>query len=662
MNGLMSIRTLILSLLFSLSLWLVPAGFVGAASLNTVQLSATRTALLANGKQTSILRAYVRDSSGRLVGDNVMVQFQTTLGTLSAPQAPTHGGVASVTLTSAPSVGVAHIIAIVSGGSSPPLEILFTDDPEATFEGNNYMLFSSNYYLAYSATDKAIEAIGKSGGAKLNYRNIEINADRMQLNCESSILRARDNVTLKRGTHMITASRLYYSLQSGQGWALVEKDGRLVTVTIFGDSLSTEISPAPMPSSFSTLPELQVKLIISANSITYFPGDRLQFRHPKFYQDLLKILELPYYQVGLYSTELFSDQFFSLGTNGFGLELPFYYNLSPRSSGIAYLRHQPQVGRSSFAYQPGWAVDLVQSYSSQGTRRYEGAFAFTGLTRSDWGFRFTHNQEFNSASQGSFYLEFPQHDSVFTSANFTQQFKALRAGANFSAGQTFTTSSITSSRSDFYVETQPHRLVGSKDFQYTIGTTYATGSTISKEKAIPSFSETTEQVNLRAFTRPIKLDSRTTFTNSYTVGHIWSNRGATGLTALATLGLDHTLPGGGVLNLTYDYVTQPGSILTSSGKHRVSATYNFASRKRFQAAIFGSAYLDAPDASILADFSYRLDSHWRFLASATLQKFNNQSFNDLEFTIGRRIGAREFQLTYSTFNKRISFDLTATRF
>src|SRR5262249_43017507 len=160
------------------------------------------------------------------------------------------------------------------------------------------------------------------------------------------------------------------------------------------------------------------------------------------------------------------------------------------------------------------------------------------------------------------------------------------------------------------VETQPHRLIGSKDFQYTIGTTYASGSTVSRDTAIPSFAETTEGVNLRAFTRPIRVDSRTTFTNSYTVGHVWSNRGATGLTGLATLSLDRTLPGGGSVNLTYDFVTQPGSILTSSGKHRLSASYLFSGRKRFQATIFGSAYLDAPDASILADLSYRLDSHW----------------------------------------------------
>src|SRR5262249_2398029 len=122
------------------------------------------------------------------------------------------------------------------------------------------------------------------------------------------------------------------------------------------------------------------------------------------------------------------------------------------------------------------------------------------------------------------------------------------------------------------------------------------------------------------------------------------------------------IPHGGTLNLTYDYVTQPGDLLVSSGKHRLSLTYNFAANKRFQAAIFGSAFLDARDSNLLADMAYRLNSHLRLLLSATLQRFEGLGYDDIEFTLGRRIGARELQLTSSTFRKRLSLDFPATRF
>lgn len=632
------------------------------AALTTLSLRATRSALLADGKQSTDLIADVRDSSGRAVSNGVMVQFQTTAGTLTEPSAQTFGGVARVRLTSAPIAGVAHVTAFAAGASDT-LEIVFTDDPAATFEGNNYMLATATGYLAYSATDRVIEAQGKNGGARVTFRNMDLTADSMQIRCDDSIVRAHDNITLKRGGHTIHANRLYYSLQSGQGYALADLNGKLQTVTINGEALHLAPSPTPIPSSYIIFPELQVKLVIVARSITYFPNDRLQFRRPRFFQDQVQIMSLPYYELPLNTDELFSDQFLSVGTNGFGLELPFYYNLTPRSTGILYLRHQQQLGRGYYATEPGWALDLIQAYSNNGSdRRFEGAFGLTGLTRSDWGFRWQHNQEFNASTQGSFYLDFPHHDSLISSGTFSQQFHTFRWGANVAAGQTFTGISDTNYRGDLYAETQPHRLGSLKSLMYTIGTTLSSGSAISGDPKIGSVHETTEGVTMRAFTRPLNLDARTTLTNSFSVGHLWSSSGSSGMTALATLALDRTIPHGGALNLTYDYVTQPGDLLVSSGKHRLSLTYNFAANKRFQAAIFGSAFLDARDSNLLADMAYRLNSHWRLLLSATLQQFEGLSYNDIEFTLGRRIGARELQLTYSTFRKRLSLDFTATRF
>ena len=134
------------------------------------------------------------------------------------------------------------------------------------------------------------------------------------------------------------------------------------------------------------------------------------------------------------------------------------------------------------------------------------------------------------------------------------------------------------------------------------------------------------------------------------------------MSTLASLALDHTIPGGGNINLSYDFVTRPASQLVSNGKHRISLTYGLSAGKRFEATFFGSAFLDQSDASFLADVSYKLDRNWRLIAGATLQQFAGESYRDLEFTVGHRIGARELQLTYSTLLKRISLDFTATRF
>ena len=635
---------------------------VRAAAVGTISLTATRTTLLAGGKQTTVLRAEVRDGSGRPVGTNVVVQFQTTGGTLSQTQAQAIGGIAQVNLTSAANAGVATVTATVAGRSIATIDVLFTDDPEATFNGNNYMLFAATGYMAYSATDRAIEANGHNGGARMTFRNFELNADRIQLRCEDQTLRAHGNIVLKRGKDILRATVLYYNIPTSQGFAIAQdENGNLKTVSVNGEHLRLEPTKSQIPYSYVNMPDFQIKLIVVAKGITYFPGDRLQFRSPKFYQDQVKIMALPYYELPVGAEELFSDQFISVGTSGFGLDLPFYFELSPRSSGIVYLKHQQPLGRGYYSTQPGWAIDVLKGYNGQGAQRFDGAYGFTGLTRGDWGFRWTHSQEFNTATQGSFYLEFPHHNSLFSTANVTQQFRAFHWGANLSGGQTFV-NGATNTQSNVYIETQAHRLAGAKAIQFTMGSTLVTTNTMSHDSNIDSYRETTEGINLRAFTRPLALDKRTTLVNSLTLGRQWSDRGHTGATTQATIAMDHTLPGGGSVNLTYDYLTQPTGALVSDGKHRLTGTYSMLVQKRLQVHVSGSTYLDVADAGVLADLSYRIDNHWRFLGAATLQRFGDTSYQDLEFTVGNRIGARELQLTYSTFSRRISFDLTATRF
>ncbi len=652
-----------LGLLVLLFLCTHPAQSMAGRAFNTLTLRSSRSTLLADGKQSADVIAEVRDSSGRIAGNGVNVQFQTTLGTLSQQQSQTFSGIARVRLTSSQLSGLAHVTAFSTGGGNAVLDLLFTSDPQDLFQGNTFMQIGGSSYLAYSATDRVVEAQGKNGGSHITYRNIELTADRLQLNCDDNIVRAHDNIVLKRGNHTLHATRLFYSLQTGQGYAIADLNSRLQTVIISGENLIVQPSPTPIPSSYIMFPTLQVKLVVVANSITYFPGDKLQFRRPKFYQDQTQIMSLPYYELPLNSEELFSDQFVSVGTHGLGLELPFYYNLTPKSTGILYLRHQQQLGRSYYSTNPGWGLDMIQGYNSLGEKRYDGSFGFTGITRGDWGFRWNHNQEFNSTSQGSFYFELPQHQSLISSANFNQQLRYYRWGANFSGGQTLTSLRATSLRSEVYAETQPHKLSNSRSFLYTLGTNISTGSSTSKDALVGNTSETTEDVIFRAFTRPIPIDKRTTLTNSFSLGNVWSSGTAlSGASSLATLALDHTFAHGGAVNLTYDYVAQPGGLYISSGKHRLSVNYNVATNRKIEVVLFGSTFLDSSDSSVLADLSYRLDKQWRLLTGVTLQKYGGESYRDVQFTLGRRIGTRELQFTYSTLNRRLSLDLTATRF
>jgi hypothetical protein len=232
-------------------------------------------------------------------------------------------------------------------------------------------------------------------------------------------------------------------------------------------------------------------------------------------------------------------------------------------------------------------------------------------------------------------------------------------------------------RASLYAETQPHRLLGAQGLLFTFGTRFTsehddnattTALTTAQQQLqnglplplTPAISETSQEVTMRAFTRPVALDKRTNMTASFTYGHVFSSPIDSGQEGIGELALLRAVPGG-TMSLNYSYRSLPTGLTGANGKHLVSAGYNVAVSKRFEFSLNGSDYLDADSQSLLGDLIYRINSNWRILGLATLQRYASQTYNDLEFTLGRRIGARELQLTYSTYNKRISFDFTATR-
>lgn len=641
-----------------------------AQGLYYLNLRATRPVVLANGSDKTLVFAEVRDPSGRQAPNGLEVLFQTTLGTLSTSRAQTFGGVAQVELSSN-LIGVAKVTAIIKG-SSNVTDVAFTDNPEEIRQGTHFAQISGSKdaYISYSVADKVIQASGSESGIKVAFRNITITADQIQLRCDDLVIRAVNNVVIKRGRQTLKVSRLYYSLQLAQGFAIAEYKGpkdvraRLQAVAVSGMDLALEPLKTPIPNTYLAMPNVENRLLVVAKGITYFPGDRLQFRQPKFYQDQVPILSFPYYEMSLNSQELFSDQFISLGTSGFGLELPLYLSMSPTDKTVLYLRHQQQIGRSYFAQEAGWGVDLLKSYSTLGDRRAEGVYGFTSLMRGDWGFRWMHSQEVNPKTQSTFYVDLPQHQGILTNINLNQQGKALRWGGTLSAGTAFVSTKDRSYRGDVYVETQPHKLLGMKDYLYTFQTEFlkaGAGSNVATE-SVALGNESTQTLRFRTFTHPIPLSKSVNLSQAFSVGHVFTNQGNSGTSQTATFSLDYLIPKAGSLSLVYDYIKQPAGPFTANGNNRLGVNYNLAASKRTQVTVFGSTYLDSAESTAWVDFIYRISPEWRVFLGGTFQTFDGQNFNDLQFTIGRRLGARELQLTYSTYLKRISFDLTATRF
>ena len=636
--------------------------------LPTVKLTASRTAVLNDGRDATELIAEIRDSNGRLVPDGTQITFHTNLGTFAEnPTVQTRAGSARIRLTS-PQKGTALITAQTSGayaGGVQKIEIVFTDDPSQTFQGNNYIVIDSNDSLLYAAVERVIEATGKKSqdtehgmpGARVAFRNIEIFADRLQLDCSSNTVKAVGNIIVRRAGKRLTCARLNYNLISGEGFAVAELENRIRPVKVSGADLKMEPLEMPVAPKFFELVDVTASgLLITARHIVLFPNEKLQFKRPTIYQDGQKLVSMPFYSVGLYSSQLFSDQILKVGSQGLGVDLPVYYDLSPVSTGIMSIRHGERYGRSVFSNRPGWSMDLTQSYNSLGSgSRYTGELGLTGFNRSDWGLRWMHSHELSSGTRGNFFIDFPEHRSVFGSTNLNKQMGSFYVGMNLSGNRSLRGFSSSGSSADLYVETVPKKL-GKSGYMMAVG-----GNTGAMRFQSGDFKTSTfhRGVQTRLFSKPFNLDGKTTLTHNVSVGQIWANQGMSGESVMTSLSATRQI-GGANLQLGYDYTKQPTFV--TEGRHRVSGNLLASGGSKWNFFFYGSTMLDAPSSSLIGDFSYAFLPRYRLTLSTTVQRFAVGTFTDHEIGIGRVIGGREFILSYSTYNHRFYFNLEAGRF
>ena len=88
---------------------------VTAVPVGSVTVTAGSSTIVADGADSTVIRATVTNTAGGNVEDGTTVSFTTTAGTLSAATSTTVNGVATVTLTSATDLGTATIKATCSG-------------------------------------------------------------------------------------------------------------------------------------------------------------------------------------------------------------------------------------------------------------------------------------------------------------------------------------------------------------------------------------------------------------------------------------------------------------------------------------------------------------------------------------------------------------------
>ena len=103
----------------------------GASSSRVGSASASKTSILANGRDTVILTATVLDGDGNAAGEGLVVDWNTSLGMLDGPASRTNAnGVATAVLTAGKVAGVAAVTAKAGAGDAGgAIRVTLTADP-----------------------------------------------------------------------------------------------------------------------------------------------------------------------------------------------------------------------------------------------------------------------------------------------------------------------------------------------------------------------------------------------------------------------------------------------------------------------------------------------------------------------------------------------------
>lgn len=635
-------------------LMIVGGAAVAAAPLRSVKVSANPQILLADGKSVTLLSAEVRDERGNLVPDGTQVQFATSLGTLQDTLVRTVAGVARTQLTSSTLPGVATITVTIPGASAlGETQVTFTDDPNVLRRGVSTYLFSSPQYLAYSADWRCVEAISSEGKAEFVAGGMRVLARSYQYRLDEDLLVA-EGAVMTRGKQTLRAERLRYSPRRDEGQAVLIEDEKVHEVLLRGPLWQKEPLTASRPDAYLYLDLSGSELLFTAESAVLLPGERIQFRHVKVYMAGERMLSLPMYDLNFRTGEALGQQIVGLNASGITLDLPLYYAVSPERVGALRLRHAQRVGRAVYAVRPGWSLDLEHTYNRPS--QMEGAFVVSSLLTGDWGLRWSHTHWFNPALNGYFYADMPAHRSLYLSSGLAHTFSGGRLGLNLSGGRNLSGPRFNDLRADFYLESRSFRI--GDDLRMTMSVTLNARDTRFAERRVRS-----EGMGLRSrlYLAPQRI-AGFHVNASLMAGHSWGSGRAGGSNVMATLFATRPLGSSALLNLMYDYTDDQFVRTSGVGKHRLSGMFSWSAAQRLELSLSGSQMLDSGWLTLYADASYRLSSLWRVGANLSLSRFQQTRYNDLEISIGYRIGIRELLLTWSSLTRRWQVDLIAVGF
>lgn len=643
------------------------------AATATIELQSFPTMSVADGRSTITVSATIRDNDGRLVPDGTNVIFACDRGTFKDPVVTTQNGVARAVLQAGDVPGVAKITAsAISYSATATLDYEFVSDRSMLSSAKEYVEMVSPTDLRYSMDRKILEASGADRTAILQYRDIEIRADDIQLNVPTYEVRAK-NAILKIGDEEIQCGQLYFRLAQRFGFGSTNYKYKPQTIQPFGTGIrlvdgeeretygmaeirAGSIKPPsePVPAQLFSMVDIgDSATLIAARKATAFPRKEVQFQRASIIMGGATVMRMPLYVVSMYNpTPLLTDSMIKINDNQLAIDYPYYLSLKPGQTSLLRL----SMGRNG-SRGVGGSRGIFLDYEMLWNRGDEmmGSAKVQSLGRADWGITAQQYFKLNQHTDLSAQLDLPAHRSLFGTVGLSSQLPGYQLYANASHNQAISGERFQSGNVGLSIDRNPIKLKGTPiDVRYgvTASRSVTQGSGVSAGQSV---------MGVRAVARmtPIYYSSTGSLYANLNVSKLYGTNTTSGLAISGNLTASQSFGGGG-LAVSYDYVDD-GFTSKFLGRHQLSGRLNyFMGNAGLNAFLIRS--LDVDRTSMQIDASYRFARDWRMSYAYTYDRYLSEGFMDYNFILGYRIGYREVGLTWSFRTKRFGFQVLGTTF
>lgn len=637
-----------------------------------IRLTANPSLSVADGRSTVTVTAEVRDSSGRAAKDGTQVVFATTLGNFREEIVPVMGGYARGILVSGNTPGIAKVSAsAIALNATSYSEFEFVVNREMLSAAKEFIDVESEQSLNYNVDLRTIQASAPNKGVTLRYRDIEIQADDLQLNVPMYEVRAR-KAHVRLGKVEADFGEFYIRLNSRKGYGTTNINVPITYIVPFGQSVRieegerTRFGMAVLKSSGIFEPDEVVDpsrfvfedLSVNTSSVQAkraiaYPRKEIQFHRANVRVAETTVMKVPLYCLSINSPALVTEQFLSVNNNQLAINYPYYLTLKPNLTSLMRFRMGETYGRG-FTSNRGAFLDYELNWTKGDT--YEGGLTYSGIGRQDYSLDFRQMYRPDSTTYANLQTSLVAGRSMFGALSLNKAFSGFSVGLNGSSSQSVRGLSYNSEQLSLNIEKDPTKF-GKLPLRLYYGLTATESNTTS---AGYKYQQSGAGVRTRIQLLPQALDKKTNLTSSVTMNSLMGTNTNGGFGVLATTSVTHMIGSSASTMLTYDFADD-GFSSQLLGKHRTSFQL-FYGKGAFNLSGLFQRSLDTERFSYIFDSSYRLTRSWRLSCFYTYDRYLTQSYQDYNFVLGYRLGWRDIGLVYSGRTNSLGIQILGASF